>query len=60
LEDGFCLATQDGQLRRLDADGSLVARDDTGEAIAAGPLVQGDNLLVSGFDGTVRILPKPK
>jgi hypothetical protein len=60
VNDGYFLATTDGIVRRIASDGSVAAEVDTGEPIAAGPVVQGSNLLVSGFDGTLRIVPLPE
>jgi outer membrane protein assembly factor BamB len=60
VEGGFCLATKDGTVHRIDADGNLVAEVDSGEPIVAGPVLQGSNLLVAGIGGTLRVLPLPE
>jgi outer membrane protein assembly factor BamB len=60
VEGSYVLATTDGRVRRLSAEGNVEADVDTGEPIARGPVVQGGNLIVSGPAGTLRILPLPK
>jgi outer membrane protein assembly factor BamB len=59
VEGGFVLATTQGRILRLGSDGKTLADIDSGEPITYGPLVQGSNLLVSGPDGTLRVLPIP-
>jgi hypothetical protein len=60
VDDGYLLATDDGVLRRLAADGGVTAELDTGEPIAAQPTVMDKVVLVVGFDGTLRKLAMPE
>jgi outer membrane protein assembly factor BamB len=59
VQNNYVLATTRGRILRLHSNGKVLVDEPSGEPIMYGPLVHGDQLLVIGPDGTLRILPIP-
>jgi serine/threonine protein kinase/outer membrane protein assembly factor BamB len=58
--DSIIVATVSGDVLRIDAaSGKVAASTRTGQALSAGPVVVGNEVLLSGFDGLLFAVPVP-